>query len=159
MADELHIRPARVEDLDAMVALTGQVFAPASIDCTIEQRLGQAGALSWLDLKAEGLRKQLAAGPEHSFVAENAGRMAGYVTNTIHRGALRGTVANLAVAADQQGQGVGRKLLEASLEHFRAIGLRQAKIETLATNAAGQHLYPAVGFVEVARQVHYVMEL
>ena len=39
------------------------------------------------------------------------------------------------------------------------LGLRQAKIETLDTNLAGQHLYPKLGFVEVARQIHYAMPL
>ena len=40
-----------------------------------------------------------------------------------------------------------------------ALNLSQAKIETLATNDVGKHLYPKLGFREVARQVHYVMPL
>lgn len=34
-----------------------------------------------------------------------------------------------------------------------------AVIETMAQNEAGQHRYPACGFVEVARQVHYARRL
>ena len=34
-----------------------------------------------------------------------------------------------------------------------------AKIETLEQNVIGRHLYPAIGFVEVARQIHYAMPL
>jgi len=37
--------------------------------------------------------------------------------------------------------------------------MTHAKIETLAQNAVGCHLYPSVGFEEVARQVHFVMAL
>jgi len=37
--------------------------------------------------------------------------------------------------------------------------LSHAKIETLAQNAIGNHLYPSLGFVEVARQVHFVAKL
>ena len=38
-------------------------------------------------------------------------------------------------------------------------GLTHAKIETLAQNAIGNHLYPSLGFVEVARQVHFLAKL
>ena len=58
-----------------------------------------------------------------------------------------------------RGKGIGRKLLVRSIERFRELGLAQAKIDTLATNEIGRHLYPTVGFREVARQVHYVMSL
>ena len=46
-----------------------------------------------------------------------------------------------------------------ALEHFRSLGLAQARIDTLTCNEVGQHLYPAMGFRELARQVHYVMPL
>ena len=46
-----------------------------------------------------------------------------------------------------------------ALEYFRREGLAYAMIETMAQNEVGQHLYPACGFVEVARQVHFAMKL
>ena len=55
-------------------------------------------------------------------------------------------------------QGVGRRLPERALEHFRSLGLAHAKIEALAHNAAGQHLYESAGFSEVVRQIHFVMK-
>jgi ribosomal protein S18 acetylase RimI-like enzyme len=58
-----------------------------------------------------------------------------------------------------RGQGVGRRLIEHALSHFRAAGMTVAKIETLEQNTIGRHLYPSVGFVEVARQIHYAMPL
>jgi ribosomal protein S18 acetylase RimI-like enzyme len=68
-------------------------------------------------------------------------------------------VPNLAVAADCRNAGLGRRLIERALEYFRAEGLEYAVIETMARNAIGQHLYPACGFVEVARQVHFARRL
>ena len=65
----------------------------------------------------------------------------------------------LVVSGPARGQGVGRSLIEHALAFFRAQGLRLARIETLAHNEVGRHLYPSAGFVEVARQVHYVMPL
>ena len=70
-----------------------------------------------------------------------------------------GWIHNLAVAAGVRGGGLGRRLIEHALAHFRAGGMTVAKIETLEQNAVGRHLYPAVGFIEVARQVHYAMPL
>jgi len=33
------------------------------------------------------------------------------------------------------------------------------RIETLEQNAIGRQLYPSLGFLEVARQIHYAMPL
>jgi ribosomal protein S18 acetylase RimI-like enzyme len=37
--------------------------------------------------------------------------------------------------------------------------MTQARIETLVQNEAGKSLYPSLGFEEIARQVHYCMDL
>jgi ribosomal protein S18 acetylase RimI-like enzyme len=39
------------------------------------------------------------------------------------------------------------------------LGLSHARIETLDQNEIGQTLYPSMGFEEVARQVHYCLDL
>ena len=57
------------------------------------------------------------------------------------------------------GKGLGRRLIEHALAHFRSSGMAIAKIETLDQNAVGRHLYPSIGFVEVARQIHYAIAL
>ena len=83
----------------------------------------------------------------------------GYVTMQFDAETRIGWIHNLAVAANARGQGVGRRLIEHAVSHFRAAGMTVAKIETLEQNSIGQHLYPSVGFVEVARQIHYAMPL
>jgi len=92
-------------------------------------------------------------------VAEEDGQIVGYVTTWQDRAGGIGHIPNLAVAALHRNQGLGRTLLEHALNHFRAAGLTHAKIETLAQNAIGNHLYPSLGFVEVARQIHFVAKL
>jgi len=158
-SEQVTIRQARPGDLDAMAAITAEVFAPAAIEAQIEQKLGRTGPAGWVELKADGLRREVLRHPGVCFVAERAGRVVGYVTCAVVARASRGRVADLAVSASCQARGIGRKLLLRALDRFRELGLKQAKIETLATNAAGQHLYPSVGFREVARQIHYVMPL
>jgi ribosomal protein S18 acetylase RimI-like enzyme len=97
--------------------------------------------------------------PEHCFVAWLGDDLVGYVSNDIDLDASRGRIANLAVHRDHRSKGIGRILIERSIEHFRELGLKQAKIETLAVNEVGNHLYPKLGFKEVARQVHFAMNL
>ncbi len=93
-------------------------------------------------------------------VAEDeAGAFAGYVTMRLDREAGVGTIPNLAVRADLRGKGLGRRLIEHALGVFREEGLKIARIETLEQNEIGRHLYPQLGFVEVARQLHFAMRL
>ena len=90
---------------------------------------------------------------------EKGAQIVGYITTWQDRAAGIGHIPNLAVAPSHRNQGLGRTLIEHALNHFRAAGLTHAKIETLAQNAVGNHLYPSLGFVEVARQVHFVAKL
>ena len=155
----LLLRPAGPGDVAAMAAITAEVFESASIDAKIEGLLGRGGPAGWAELKAQGIARDVREHPNACFVAELDGRVVGFVTSTIDRAASRGRIVDLAVAAGSQHLGVGRKLLLRTLDRFRELGLKHAKIETLATNEAGQHLYPSVGFREVARQIHYVLSL
>ena len=51
-----------------------------------------------------------------------------------------------AVAAQAQGQGVGRKLLLAAIERAEKHGLRRLRLCTQPAMRAAQHLYAAAGF-------------
>ena len=158
-AEEIILRPAEAGDLDGMIAVTREVFGEQSVDARVQRMIGQRGRGDWADLKARSLRRELDGHGGSCFVAELGGRVVGYVTNVVDELASRGTIANLAVSAACQGRGVGRRLILRSIERFRELGLKVAKIETLATNPVGQHLYPSVGFQEVVRQIHYFMPL
>jgi len=157
-SDQVQIRPFRPEDTEAIVRITGEVFEPASMDAKIEKMLGRPGA-GWQEIKGQAVRSELADNPAGCFVAERGGQVVGYITTAVNSLARRGLIPNLAVAALVQGMGVGRRLLERAIEHFRSLGLAQAKIETLATNQAGEHLYTSMGFREVVRQIHFIMPL
>ena len=156
----LRIRPLVAADIAAAEALVLAVFEEASIDCHIERHFG---GVPWAQIKGAAVRALAQADVKDAiggcFVAVSGGRIAGYVSTSINRVASRGTICDLAVAADFQGQGVGAKLIARALRFFRKMKLHHAKIETLETNLAGRHLYPKMGFVEMARQVHYAMPL
>lgn len=155
----MHIRPFQPADLEAMKAITVEAFDGVSIDQGIERVFGLIRGHDWRWRKARHLDDDVARPTAAIFVAEDEGQVVGYVTTWQDPEAGIGHIPNLAVAAGYRNRGLGRMLLETAMNHFRAAGLTHAKIETLVQNAVGNHLYPALGFVEVARQVHFVAKL
>jgi ribokinase len=153
------IREYRSGDLETLKRLTVDSFSGVTLEQNIEESLGVLGGRDWRWRKARHLDDDASANPAGIFVAEQAGRIVGYITTRVNRPTACGRVPNLAVAADCRNAGLGRRLIERALEYFRAEGLEYAVIETMARNAIGQHLYPACGFVEVARQVHFARRL
>ena len=158
-SSSIAIRNCRPADVRAIKELTIDSFAGVTLEQNVEQALGILHGHDWRWRKARHIDEDIAANADGIFVAELEGRVVGYITALIDREAGKGRIPNLAVAADQRGHGLGRKLIEHALEYFRRAGLSYAMIETMAQNDVGQHLYPACGFVEVARQVHFARKL
>lgn len=155
----LTFRTCHPDELPLLKQMTAEGFDGVSIDHGIEQQFGVINGHDWRWRKVQHLDFDLARDPVGIFVAEDDGEVVGYVSSWCDREAGIGHIPNLVVRADRRGQGVGRMLLLHVLDHFRAQGLTHAKIETLEQNAAGHTLYVAVGFREVARQIHFAMEL
>ena len=159
MSESFTIRVASADDLPAIRAITAEVFQPVALEGRIAAALGDDGGPGWLALKMDLIAAEIRNLPDGCFVAVENGRVIGYVTNSINPVASRGYISSLAITAACQGRGVGRALVNRSLAYFRARKLRQAKIDTLDANQVGRHLYPAIGFKEAARVIHYVMKL
>lgn len=153
------IRPYRPADLDALLRLTVESFAGVTLEQNVEEALGTLNGHDWRWRKARHLDEDVAANPAGVFVAECEGRVVGYVSTRTDREAGKGRIPNLAVAEEARNHGLGRRLIEHALDYFRSEGLAYAVIETMAQNPVGNHLYPACGFVEVARQVHFARRL
>ena len=155
----MHFRPYQPADLADLKRITVDGFQGVSIDHGIEQAFGPINGHDWRWRKERHIDVDVAREATGIFVAEHEGKIVGYITTWQDRAAGIGYIPNLAIDASFRNQGLGRQLIEHALAHFRASGLTHAKIETLAQNAIGNHLYPALGFVEVARQVHFVAKL
>ncbi len=154
------IRLYRTSDLEQLKHITATCFDDVSIDRNIEQRFGLLGGRDWrwrklrhIDADVKGERAQ------GVFVWEEDGQVVAYISTRIDRESKIGGIPNVAVLPEQQGKGIGRQLLAHALDYMRAEGMECAKIETLAQNPIGAHLYPDVGFEEVAQQIHYVKRL
>jgi ribosomal protein S18 acetylase RimI-like enzyme len=156
---EIIIRSYRPADLAAIKALTVEAFDGVSIDRNIEQQFGEINGRDWRWRKARHIDFDVQRDPEGVFVAEAEDQVVGYITTYRDYDAGVGLIPNLAVDAAIRGQGLGRRLIQHALDHFREQGLTHARIETLVQNEIGKGLYPSLGFQEVSRQIHYCMRL
>jgi len=154
------IRPYQSADLEAIKVITLVGFAGVSLDHALEEKLGgDLAGHDWRWRKARHIDDDVAEHAEGIFVAEAEGEVLGYISTTLDREVGKGRIPNLAVAASARGQGIGRALIGYALDYFRKEKLVYAVIETMDSNPIGQTLYPASGFREIARQVHYAQRL
>jgi len=154
------LRAYQPDDLPRLQAITAETFGAVSIDNNMERLLGPFGPGDWKTRKVAAIAEDCRLQPDGVFVAVDAdGAVVGYVTTRLQPASGIGWIPNLAVDPTHQGRGLGRALLERALEFFRENGMTVAKIETLEQNPVGQSLYPRLGFIEVARQIHYAMRL
>jgi len=155
----MHIRLYQPSDLEELRRMTIEGFDGTAIDQNVENSFGILGGHDWRWRKARHVNDDVEANPEGVFVAEENGRVLGYITTRIDREVSKGRIPNLAVDEQARGRGLGRRLIEHALEYFRREGMAYVMIETMANNAVGQHLYPSCGFVEAGRQIHYALKL
>ena len=157
----INIRPFRESDRLIVHELTIAAFENVSIDHNIDLRLGAIAGRDWRWRKAHDVDRDIDMWGAELAVAEDdeSGAVVGYVTMHCDREALVGWIHNLVVGKAARGHGLGRRLLEHALSYFRTKGMTVAKIETLEHNQIGRHLYPSLGFIEIAWQVHYAMSL
>jgi len=155
------IRPYRETDRPIVRELTVAAFEGVSIDHNLDRQVGPIAGRDWRWRKARDVDRDIDSPGAELAIAEDdpTGAVLGYVTMQCDSETRIGWIHNLVVGADARGQGLGRQLIEHALTHFRAAGMTVAKIETLEQNPIGRHLYPSVGFIEIARQIHYAMPL
>jgi len=157
--DGINMRPYQTGDLATLRQITVDSFSGVALDQLLEEKFGTWTERGWKERKADHIDDDVANNPAGVFVAEKDGTILGYITTRVDRPNSKGRIPNLAVVAEARGLGLGRRLIMHALDYFRAEGLALAQIETMASNAVGQHLYPSCGFEEVGRQVHYAMRL
>ena len=156
---ELRIRHYDPSDEERVKELTINAFNGVSIEHNIENAWPELLPIPWGERKWPMVAMDLTDHPEECFVVEHAGEVIGYATTRINRRNSVGQIPDMAVDETFRGKGIGRKLLEHCIQYFRDQNLTLARIETLDQNPIGRHLYPDLGFEEVARQIFYAMPL
>ena len=128
------LRPMRLADLDAVLELEEQLFAPDTWTRSMyRDELSRTDTRSYL-------------------VAEDGDRVVGYAGLIAYDDEAH--VATIGVAADRQGEGIGAQLLDALL----AEADRRSPVvllEVRADNEVAQGLYRRRGFTEIGRWPRY----
>lgn len=159
MSGQVEIRPYREDDLAALHEITIEAFDGVSIDQIIERRFGLLGGTDWKARKKEHIDDDVRRDVEGMFVAEQDGQIVGYITTWRNVLSGIGHIPNLAVREGFRGKGIGRQMIQYGLDYLKATGMTHARIETLAHNEAGDHLYRSMGFEEITRQIHFIRAL
>ncbi|HEY6828304.1 MAG TPA: ribosomal protein S18-alanine N-acetyltransferase [Gemmatimonadaceae bacterium] len=130
----ISIRPATVHDLGSVASIEHAAFSdPWSL---------------------RSFREALDSGSVYFACARSdAGGVLGYVVAWFV--ADQGEIANIAVAPDQRGRGVGRALLDAALGEAEARGISAVFLEVRDSNQRARELYASRGFEEVGRRRRY----
>ncbi|MBI4500773.1 MAG: ribosomal protein S18-alanine N-acetyltransferase [Gemmatimonadetes bacterium] len=121
---------ATAADLPAMVAIERAVFSDPWTASAFQALMGPSSLVAIMD-----------------------GEIAGYVFARVL--ADEGEILNLAVRAERRGQGVGRRLLDCSVDQLRKDGARTVYLEVRASNDTGQAFYRRMGFEEIGRRRGY----
>ena len=156
------LRHARAGDLDAIDELTVRGYAP--IQASFEQMLGvdlvaMLQGEPWQERKTRQNRELFARHPEQVWVLEDDGGIFGYLTFWLHP--AHGRLDNNAVHESRAGEGWATFMYRAALDHFRALGLRYAHVDTGLDDAhiPARRAYEAAGFDRAAPTVDLWQDL
>ncbi|MBN1996670.1 GNAT family N-acetyltransferase [candidate division KSB1 bacterium] len=154
------IRQYNESDREILMDITIRCFdSTSSIDHKIERLFGLIDGKDWAWRKKRNIDKDITENSVGIFVAEEENSPIGYVTTQIDPEIKIGSIPNLAVLPEHRKAGIGRALIDAAIGYIREQGLKLVRIETLDTNSVGKYFYPAYGFKEIARQIHYALPL
>jgi GNAT superfamily N-acetyltransferase len=137
---DLHIRPAVVEDIPAIVALLAD--DPLGAQRESPDDLAPYTAAF----------ERLAADPnQHPTVAVRDGRIVGTLQLTIipglsRRGTTRSIIEAVRIHADERGSGLGTQLIEWAVEESRSLGCRLVQLTSDATRTDAHRFYERLGF-------------
>ena len=137
---DVRIRNARIEDVDVLVDLLGELFsieADFSVDGTRQRR---------------GLHLMLDGCGRHRCVkvAEADGRVVGMCTAQMlistAEGGLVALIEDMVVAAPHRGKKIGRRLMESIEVWARDLGATRLQLLAARTNTDGMGFYDRIGW-------------
>lgn len=140
--DEISFRTARAADLPRLIALLADdVLGPAREDLADPPAACYVAAFAAI---ARDPNQQLV-------VAERAGAVVGclqlsFLAGLSHRGAWRGQIEGVRIAASERGAGLGRRMIEWAIEACRARGCRLVQLTSDKTRADAIRFYQSLGF-------------
>ena len=129
----VEVREMRAADVAAVAALEATAFSTPWAEATFHKLLRRPGAEMGVLVEGE--------------------RLLGYVV--LWCVLDQGEIANIAIVADRRGEGLGRLLLDETLETALHRGVKNVFLEVRASNAAARALYARRGFREIGVRKGY----
>ena len=141
--EDVHVRPARMDDLDAIVRLIADDESGLHEDSP-----DGAGR----DAYERAFREIACDARNELFVAEASGAVAGtfqltYMPHIFDGGAERAQLEGIFVAKDRRGRGIGGAMMAFALDRARARGCRTAQLNSNKSRKDAHRFYEASGFV------------
>ncbi|WP_348607249.1 GNAT family N-acetyltransferase [Halobaculum rarum] len=154
--DEPRIRPADRADLLGVFRIEKAVFTQPWPYAAFEGLLDAPGFLV-AEGDTEGSHDSGRDAATGGTASIDAGDVLGYVVGDVtpNHGRDIGHIKDLAVHPDAQGEGLGRRLLRASLSELAAAGASAVKLEVRERNHRAQSLYADEGFRSARRIPRY----
>jgi len=145
-----------LKDLGGVANLIERTFA-SDLDHSGQSALRE---LRWLSRLKPVLWWMMYFSVDHNdflsgFVWEEDGQIVGNVTvNRALTGSRRWLISNLAVAEDYKGRGIGRSLMDASLELVKEYNGLSVSLQVRGDNTSARRLYQSLGFKQISGATH-----
>lgn len=106
----------------------------------------QGMGLNNLDDSKEGIERFIKRNPETCFVAEAEGRIIGAIL--AGNDGRRGYIYHTAVHPDYQGQGIGKALVNSTMDALSKLGIHKAALVVFDRNEKGNAFWEKLGFIQ-----------
>ncbi len=143
------IRKVLPEDVPALRSIAGVSHRDSRFyfDPGFSESACNALYETWIEKSCQGYANAV-------LVAEIEGRAVGYLSLHLDEGNT-GQIGLIAVGADTQGHGLGKKLINESLRWFASEGVGRVTVVTQGRNVIAQRLYQKFGFMLTSVEVWY----
>ena len=136
----IEVREARLEDLDAIVSLMGQLQEVTTLDGPVDPASVKSSYESML--RSRGMYR--------NYLAVEGQEVVGLVSLVLYKTLLHagGTalINELVVAEAARGRGIGRRLVRRVMAVARELGMDEIEVGTEIDNLTARRFYRAVGF-------------
>jgi dTDP-4-amino-4,6-dideoxy-D-galactose acyltransferase len=146
-----HIRPFQAADLSGLQAMarTGHRGTRFYTDPHFPRQRVEDLYSTWITLESEGRAQIVLVGVSPDNLP------LGYVSCHLDPGHREGQIGLVGVRPEVRGRGVGKNLVLAAMDWFRAQGAQEATVVTQGNNRPAQRLYQQCGFLSRDLQLWY----
>lgn len=156
---DMVIRVASIDDIQQIEDINRKAWSGATVAQLREERHGIIGNKPWYEHKCSQIRAIFKRDPKQFIVAEAKGKILGYASFSYSEENRLGVVGHNAVDPDYRGRGIGTRLIAEAVQILKDKGAMLLQVTTLLHDKPARRVYEKVGFVEIARSVHYTMDV